>query len=1573
MSLIETTSPYVEGTLTIDIPFEWIDEADLFVARVGEGTALPRPAASASDTTWRFINRQRIQIVNPVVGEAYRVERKTSTEKVFAEFVPGTPIRSQDLNSNFKQTLHVVQENTGERWSRSGDTMRGNISMSTYDANGAVIEGPYKITGLGSPSSATDAANKQFVETTANDILLQQGVAFEVLERYLGPVATLPEYRKTGDDAVNAADVPDFGTLAFHQNKMWMLVTPTDTINYHARWNEVIVAQVNPISTYKTTVYPDGSGSLPQLDSGLNNASDADLVAAYIFNGDLFSNQSLAIPTNYNILQVNGKTLKPWLSTFNPGDYKVNTEANEFYIKKSVLDSDPFGPTKELEITLIAFSDADVAPHGWSSAEWNYNSTSEKWELTLIGDKDELDITMDNLVPEFAPGTISTVQNTSDNEPGDPTFNIRKVDTGNVGDNHYEVDIGIPLGKDGAQINGVTFDLQGKPTFQLSNGLTFEGNTSLKGPQGSIGNYVGDTAFAYKAAPFSPSGFQHNIIEDGSPIQGAGRLPNNYLELILDWNSNPQNETNQVGFADVYQLVGRYFLYGELEDGTQGYINSFFDITNPDYLVGPAPALSIGSVSTAPAGSSATAEFVEDLETGDGYKLNLQLEAPRISFDGHAVTSFAEGTEGETESATFTYSPQTRLHTMSLNIEKAGPPTFATGSINVTSDWVNDASVTFNDAGGDLTADYTINVDLPLTDIRIDSGASTYNGNTYTDGVRLTGSLSDDTPGAFNVYLEKQTKGMLDSNLAETVQGTDPTAVYKMYMDVPVFPAPQIEIDTTVVEGDTPNAQRGYLVDGNWTLGTNPADLTDYNLRFTLPTKVKSGNGNPNGQTAQQDKWNVQVVSGLSAPAEGFPYGLYITINGIASGWGPLTADHRTQIIDGNWTNWLNDTRDFFNSAAVKTDIFGDIYSNVTVNTTTKTFTFTSTANEPFNAFTAQMYLYSYQSVNAPERTQYGREALDPVSGVQDQTYYDFHNNKVYQHDGTNWVEQSGFGESIESLHWGADGQLHITHQDPAKSVSTGDLRGPGYLSGSYNSSDGKVTFTANGFHGTTDVTTGDLRAPGFTGGSYDPETGVVTFTSNGGQGASDVVTGDLRGQFFPQGEVTELPTNLGPNDIGKNYLLTQSYSDKVLGHTYYWTGSAWQDLGYTRGIQGVSVNNVDLDDSTGTSKLTIGLDDGSTPIDSVDITPPRIIVSNSAIVTWPSVDATSAAGTDVVSSDIFDGLRVGDSLLVTQQIKTAADELVADKGEILIKNGNNLERSGSLQGPAGNDAPFGGVLYFEGEGNTFKPYDGAKHTYYIAQDTEYVLVHYESGDLTPYDNWGVYTNTYLAASEFEPSDWKYAPDYTNGAGFAVKHLKITDEVDYIVIGPAGVSWEVAYNNAVANLPNSSAGTNGYHYIRVFKNAHDILTNITAGRFGAEGDVTITEDPNTGRVTVNNTNKVTVEQPVVGNFTGSHALDKSYTGNLLNFKSTDAGSSIILRDLTADDVGVTFVINNTGSEKTKVQGNGTSNVVLAGSSATVSTIDIAPNGMLHATYLHDAYTTSGRTWVILGQGLTGNI
>lgn len=1511
LSVVSPT--YEDGLLYIDIPFEWIDEDDLHVAELGEADALPRPATNQDATTWRFINRQKIQIINPVVGKAYRVERRTSTDNVYAEFVPGTPIRSQDLNSNFKQTLHVVQENTGDRWSRTGDTMQGNIAMATYDANGNIVQGqgPFRVTGLDDPINDRDAVNKQSLAAYATTFTDLGTTAQETLEKYLGPVTTLPEYKV---NEVNAGDVPELGTLAFYQNKMWMLVA-TGNAAYHAVWNEVVVAQVNPLNTFRTTIYPQGSSEVIRLNN-LDTATDTTMgVVTYTLNSDHFANQSLSISTaNFNILQINGKTLKPF--TNSQGDYRASpaTQGNEIYIAKDILDNEPFGNDKNLEVTLISFSSVDVAPSGWSSAEWTYNDQTSKWELTLIGDSSDLDITVDNLMPSFSAGTVTEVVNNSDNSVGTPTFNVRKKDPNDPNSNEYEIDAGIPTGKSGGTINQIEFDNSGVPTYTFTNGSSLVGNVSLKGNKGDTGDYIGSSTFAYKAAPGSPGGFNHNLgAIDG--MDGAGTLPSNYLEIIENWNVS--NSSNQVGFADVYQLVGRYRLFSV---GTAEETGQFFDVTNPEYLIGPAPYLSMGSVTTAAAGQGGSATFTDDLLTGDGYKLNLVLEAPRISVDGHTVTSFAEGTEGETESATFQYDGSSRLHTMQLNIEKAGPPTFATGSVNVTDNVNSDASVTFNDAGGDLSSDYVINVDLPLPLIEVGSGTETYNENTYVDGIRVVGSLSDPNAGQFAVYLDQQSKSDVDSNITGD-DADDPTSKFKMYMDVPVFPAPQIEINTTVEEGDAPSVERGYLDDGTWTAGVNSADSTEYNLKFTLPAKVKSGNGHPDGQTAQKDKWNVVIDPGVNNMFA-HPYGVNIAIDGLG-GWAPVSTAAATDILqNGSYVTLLNELVTWFMDTAQKDTLYQGKYSSVTVNTTSRTLTFTSTADEPFTSFTASVYYPAYITVKQPTRTQTGGEATTAVSGVQDQIYYDFHNNKVYQHNGSNWVEQSGFGESIESLHWdGGDGKLYVSHQDTARSITTGDLRGPGYTDASYDHTTGKITFTANGFQGTTDFTTDDLRIP-----------------------------------WNPQGGVTELPSNLAntTDDIGKFYLLTQDQGDNLLGHGYYWTGTEYNDFGYMRGLQGVSVSSVDLDIATaGKAILNVEMSDGTKPIEDVDIMPPRFDVSSGSITSWQT-DTNTCGGQLVFGSNWTDDWRDGDRTLYLGNVTKSTGPILFGPGHVVQRQDSNLVVLGTLRGADGN-AKYDNDINVEGSGAGLKPTNGQPQAYYLVKGSTYRFIHDD-----PNANFQLYGVT-LTESTID----------TNMQ--LVYEIPTDKAEDWVVLGPTSAENDNdAYNKATANIGTTPVGDDGFHLIKLYDDSHTALSKVDTTRYIESGDVTVTEDANTGRITFGNTNKVTVVDPVNGDLTGTHTITTDVTGNFANFKSTDgANAKVELPPLNTDDVGVTTIINNTGDQKLTLTKGAGVQLVLAGSAVIPDTIEVNVRGMAYVTYLHDAYEANGKAWAVTGQGLQG--
>lgn len=138
-------------------------------------------------------------------------------------------------------------------------------------------------------------------------------------------------------------------------------------------------------------------------------------------------------------------------------------------------------------------------------------------------------------------------------------------------------------------------------------------------------------------------------------------------------------------------------------------------------------------------------------------------------------------------------------------------------------------------------------------------------------------------------------------------------------------------------------------------------------------------------------------------------------------------------------------------------------------------------------------------------------------------------NDSQYVRQGGEWVINAGvIGPEGPTGPEGPEG--------PEGPGGTNGVDGKGWTGGSYNASNGVVSFTSDDGLG---FTTGDLRGtdgkdgtngedgqsitgpagPGWTGGTYDANTGVVTFTSNDGLGFS---TTDLRGEQGIQGPAGE-------------------------------------------------------------------------------------------------------------------------------------------------------------------------------------------------------------------------------------------------------------------------------------------------------------------------------------------------------------------------------------------------------------------------------------------------------------------
>jgi hypothetical protein len=134
---------------TFNLTFEYLEQSHIKASIDGvDTTAFTLPTA----TTLKFNSV-------PTAGAAIRIFRRTDVDDKYAEFYPGSAIRSSDLNKNFDQTLYVTQELQNNALVIDGtNTMVGNLDM-----------GGYRVINLGTPTAASHAATKDYVDASSGN------------------------------------------------------------------------------------------------------------------------------------------------------------------------------------------------------------------------------------------------------------------------------------------------------------------------------------------------------------------------------------------------------------------------------------------------------------------------------------------------------------------------------------------------------------------------------------------------------------------------------------------------------------------------------------------------------------------------------------------------------------------------------------------------------------------------------------------------------------------------------------------------------------------------------------------------------------------------------------------------------------------------------------------------------------------------------------------------------------------------------------------------------------------------------------------------------------------------------------------------------------------------------------------------------------------------------------------------------------------------------------------------------------------------------------------------------------
>lgn len=164
------------GTQNIQCDIEYLDKSYIHVYLDG-----------AETTAFTWTSPTNIRLNSPLAAEtAVLLIRKTEREYLYIEFASGAPFIEVNVDTQNTQFLHLAQELVEGRYIEG---FYGDINMHRY-----------RITNLGDPVDARDAANKQYVD--AGDTRLDQRIDAEHAA-WVTAVDNEASIRKAADDALD--------------------------------------------------------------------------------------------------------------------------------------------------------------------------------------------------------------------------------------------------------------------------------------------------------------------------------------------------------------------------------------------------------------------------------------------------------------------------------------------------------------------------------------------------------------------------------------------------------------------------------------------------------------------------------------------------------------------------------------------------------------------------------------------------------------------------------------------------------------------------------------------------------------------------------------------------------------------------------------------------------------------------------------------------------------------------------------------------------------------------------------------------------------------------------------------------------------------------------------------------------------------------------------------------------------------------------------------------------------------------------------------------------------------------
>ena len=259
MAITQNTFTGNGSTVLFSFTFPYLDSTDILVSVNGTLT-----------TAYTLANATTIQFTSaPANGAAVRIYRVTDDDQLATSFLPGSAIRSQDLNESFTQGIYIAQEAT-----RDVAAATAQVSSAVTTANTASTNATAAVS-----TANTAASNATTAVSTANTALTTANTAASNASSAVTTANSASSAATAATGTANTAASNASAAVSTANTASTNASTALSTANTAASNASTAVSTANTAAGNASTALSTANTALSNSSTALTTANTADVKA----------------------------------------------------------------------------------------------------------------------------------------------------------------------------------------------------------------------------------------------------------------------------------------------------------------------------------------------------------------------------------------------------------------------------------------------------------------------------------------------------------------------------------------------------------------------------------------------------------------------------------------------------------------------------------------------------------------------------------------------------------------------------------------------------------------------------------------------------------------------------------------------------------------------------------------------------------------------------------------------------------------------------------------------------------------------------------------------------------------------------------------------------------------------------------------------------------------------------------------------------------------------------------------------------------------------------------------------